>query len=246
MNDYKKYYEESLYPLQNSILMLLGKTHTSFYLTGGTALSRMYFNHRYSDDLDFFVHNQPDFSQKVQEIFNIFKKNFVGSEMEFLENKIIFEDVFAQCFVRKSDTLLKIDFVNDVEYRYATPEKLHGFPDIDNLRNILSNKITALFRFEAKDVADIWIISKKHQFNWASIIYEAQKKELGVEPTIIADILYSFPRTELDKVKWIQTQDYVQIESDLKIIATEILSAADNSLCKNGTPIEQAQINFTR
>ncbi|HPK45112.1 MAG TPA: nucleotidyl transferase AbiEii/AbiGii toxin family protein, partial [Spirochaetota bacterium] len=26
-----------------------------FYLTGGTALSRGYFNHRYSDDIDLFT-----------------------------------------------------------------------------------------------------------------------------------------------------------------------------------------------
>ncbi|MDR1421550.1 MAG: nucleotidyl transferase AbiEii/AbiGii toxin family protein, partial [Coriobacteriales bacterium] len=28
---------------------------TPFYLTGGTALSRIYYAHRFSDDLDFFV-----------------------------------------------------------------------------------------------------------------------------------------------------------------------------------------------
>jgi len=36
------------------------KSGTPFYLTGGTALSRGYFNHRYSDDLDLFVNNHKD------------------------------------------------------------------------------------------------------------------------------------------------------------------------------------------
>ncbi len=31
------------------------KLETPFYLTGGTALSRHYFNHRYSDDIVLFV-----------------------------------------------------------------------------------------------------------------------------------------------------------------------------------------------
>ncbi|MFH1146292.1 MAG: nucleotidyl transferase AbiEii/AbiGii toxin family protein [Pseudomonadota bacterium] len=33
-----------------------------FYLTGGTALSRHYFAHRYSDNLDLFVNKDPDFN----------------------------------------------------------------------------------------------------------------------------------------------------------------------------------------
>lgn len=32
-----------------------------FYLTGGTTLSRGYYNHRFSDDLDYFLNGHPDF-----------------------------------------------------------------------------------------------------------------------------------------------------------------------------------------
>jgi hypothetical protein len=35
MQESKKYYEEKLYPLQNTILKLLNEIHTPFYLTGG-------------------------------------------------------------------------------------------------------------------------------------------------------------------------------------------------------------------
>lgn len=53
--DYHKYYLGQLYPLQDKFLRLLERQHAGqFYLTGGTALSRFYFQHRYSDDLDFF------------------------------------------------------------------------------------------------------------------------------------------------------------------------------------------------
>jgi len=45
----------NLYKAQNSILELMEKIDTPFYLTGGTALSRFYRNHRYSLDLDFLV-----------------------------------------------------------------------------------------------------------------------------------------------------------------------------------------------
>ena len=50
-----RYYEESLYPLQDGVMNTISKCGVRFFLTGGTALSRAYYNHRYSDDLDFFV-----------------------------------------------------------------------------------------------------------------------------------------------------------------------------------------------
>jgi len=64
---------------------------------------------------------------------------------------------------------------------------------IDSWQNILSNKITAVFRFEPKDIADIWIISKNKTFNWKMIIKEAKTKEAGIEPEVIFNILKSFP-----------------------------------------------------
>ncbi|MFN7189323.1 MAG: nucleotidyl transferase AbiEii/AbiGii toxin family protein [Cyclobacteriaceae bacterium] len=57
-------YNEQLYPLQDSVLSLVGSLPTPFYLTGGTALSRFLLHHRFSDDLDFFVTGQPDFIKR--------------------------------------------------------------------------------------------------------------------------------------------------------------------------------------
>jgi hypothetical protein len=37
------------------VLALLRQIETGFYLTGGTAASRGYLNHRFSDDLALFV-----------------------------------------------------------------------------------------------------------------------------------------------------------------------------------------------
>lgn len=62
------YYRDTLYPLQDKVLNLIDKLQTPFYLTGGTALSRCYFNHRYSDDLDLFVNEEPDFVSLSEKI----------------------------------------------------------------------------------------------------------------------------------------------------------------------------------
>ena len=57
----EEYYLNKLYPLQDRVLRIIETQNQGFYLTGGTALSRFYLNHRYSDDLDFFVNNIDDF-----------------------------------------------------------------------------------------------------------------------------------------------------------------------------------------
>ena len=70
MTSLSQYYEESLYPLQNGVLRAVRNCKTRFYLTGGTALSRAYYHHRYSDDLDFFVNADPDFDEQVDIILD--------------------------------------------------------------------------------------------------------------------------------------------------------------------------------
>ncbi len=61
MKTLKAFYLTFLYPFQDGIISLLKELDTAFYLTGGTALSRGYFNHRFSDDLDYFVNADPDY-----------------------------------------------------------------------------------------------------------------------------------------------------------------------------------------
>jgi predicted nucleotidyltransferase component of viral defense system len=53
--DNSSFYLNVLYPLQDAVLKVINAADTEFYLTGGTASSRGYLNHRFSDDLDFFV-----------------------------------------------------------------------------------------------------------------------------------------------------------------------------------------------
>ncbi len=56
-----------LYLLQDKFLTWWASLGFQFYLTGGTALGRFYLNHRYSEDLDFFLNNDPLFSQYIDE-----------------------------------------------------------------------------------------------------------------------------------------------------------------------------------
>ena len=59
---------------------ILNRSGTDFFLTGGTALSRAYYNHRYSDDLDFFVNNSQTYNEQLDKILALLQENgFVWS-----------------------------------------------------------------------------------------------------------------------------------------------------------------------
>ena len=57
----EKSYYNRLYAFQDEIMKIIHRQGVDFYLTGGTALSRRYLNHLYSDDLDFFINHATDF-----------------------------------------------------------------------------------------------------------------------------------------------------------------------------------------
>ncbi len=141
----------------------------------------------------------------------------------------------SQIFVHilgDKDSSLKIDIVNDVAMHFGEFETHDKLGKIDSWQNILSNKISAIFRFEPKDVADIWILSKKKAFDWMAIIEEAKKKEAGVDPVVIYNIIKSFPAEKLDIIQWVQKPDYAQVKIDLDIIADDLFYGRENSLSK--------------
>ncbi len=196
-----------------------------FYLTGGTALSRAYLNHRYSDDLDFFVNGSDNFKSQVDTVV----KNLTGIK---LKPEIIQTDEgFVRMNIREEQIMLKLDFVNDVPFRREAPVLTELYRFTDTPLNILSNKVTALPRLEAKDVADIVFISLKYSFNWASVISEAAEKDIWVNPPETARILDEFPVERLTILNWIdQAPDPLWFGSRLRIIIKEILEGSNNTL----------------
>jgi hypothetical protein len=236
MSDLAKYYEESLYPLQNGVLNIVQRSKTPFFLTGGTALSRGYLHHRFSDDLDLFVVNDPSYLDHV----HVLLQDMVAAEKEglFLLDRQTLQRSkdYTQFFVvdqKLSEVTLKIDLVNDVAAYYGQVGFDPVLGRIDNLRNILSNKITALFRSEPKDLFDIFAIAKQHRFGWKSILLEAKSKEAGAQPEVIYDLLRSFPSRYLRSIKWIRPLNIEQFETEIKILAEELLFGQDNTLSGN-------------
>jgi hypothetical protein len=230
MKESGEYYLESLYPFQDGILNIVRELNLPFYLTGGTALSRSYFNHRYSDDLDLFVNDDLVFNQHVENFYKtLLEKKKDGFEID--ANRIRRNENYFQVFIKKNEIELRVDLVNDVAPHFGEFFDNEKLGKVDSLRNILSNKLSAVFRYEPKDIADIWIICKNYKCNMREIINEAVSKEAGTDPVAVYEILNSFPADKLELIKWINIPDSEIFKIEIQQIAEDILYGRDNSLC---------------
>ncbi len=227
----------NLYKVQDVFFDFLKSEKFPFYLTGGTALSRFYLNHRYSEDLDFFANRMPDFRATLDNFLSKIQTNFTLDKRENL-----YYDDFYRIYITENEIKLKIEFVNDVTYRDGQPLRTEwGY--VDTPANILSNKLTALVnREEPKDIFDIVQIALAYKFNWAEIFFHSKNKayinEIDVEQKI-----KSFPVELLKATDWfIHPLDFNDFEKLKNTIADDFLLGTDNSLCKTNTSIYNAQI----
>lgn len=231
MKQSANFYRDILYPFQDGILNIVRQLNTPFYLTGGTALSRHYFNHRFSDDLDLFVNSEPDYSRHVAHILNALEENQKSLNFSIDYRRLRKEEHYTQIFLTQLENAadLKLDLINDIAAHYGEFEHNKTMGRIDNWRNILSNKLAAVFRYEAKDFADIWIIAKHKPIAWREIIFEAKTKEAGIDPLALQEILRSFPPDEVKAVKWNIPIDQKNFIADLATIADDIFHGKENS-----------------
>ena len=211
------YYNDTLYLLQDKVLKLIDTLKTPFYLTGGTALSRCYYNHRYSDGLDFFVNKNLNFIKYSGEIIFSLSKDF---EVETI--------IKSESYVSlKLNKILKIDLVNDVQFRYGDLQEKEIFSKVDNIENILSNKLSALIsRDEAKDVVDIWVIAKSNKIDWKDIFLSANSKAVGIFQPDVAKRLVEFPIELLNRIKWVDGKepDTKTFQAYLNLICDSLLT----------------------
>ena len=158
---------EKLYQLQDEVLEVVFGVENEFYLTGGTCLSRFYKEKRYSDDLDFFTNNSARYRFAI--------RNIKQALLEKFDLKIEIESKdFTRFYI---NNILQVDFVNDIDYRFKEPILTSKNYLIDNIENILSNKLTAVIgRDNPKDIFDIYLIWKFYQFSWQEILQSAHKK----------------------------------------------------------------------
>jgi hypothetical protein len=217
------------------VLEIINNLDVDFYLTGGTALSRFYLNHRYSDDLDFVSYKDPYFGDYIQKITDSLMDN--NYEVKPYGISSTFATLHIFDINEKSKKKLNLDFINEKSsVHFGDFYSSEKFSKIDNMRNILSNKISIISRQEPKDIADIWFICKNLDFRWEDIIYEAGEKRL-TEEIFVVECLRTFQFEKLSNIKWIKPVNIEKFKPDCDIIIENIITKSENKLFTKKTEI---------
>lgn len=213
-------YLNRLYPLQDRVLGIINAIDTGFYLTGGTATSRGYLNHRFSDDLDLFVNDDGRFELWADRVIYSLRQHASWKLDVGLK-----ETRYVRLEIVSAELTLKIELVNDVPSRVGEPIIHPVLGRIDTPENILANKITALIDREApKDLADIWGFCVLRSLPISEAITGAQGKAIGIFPPDLARILCSARRQDWEYIKWISPPDPDKYVEDLHHLGEGLLA----------------------
>ena len=192
---YVEFYEKILYPIQDKAIEAF--KGSPFYLTGGTVLSRVYYQHRYSDALDFFVNYLSNFERLANAQIEKLSKIFKDVEVDYRG------DYFCHLYV--FERRLKIELVNDVPSHIGDLVNHPNFGLIDSKENILTNKITAVMdRSMPKDIVYMYFLIKDG-VSLRKALVDVHSKAAGIVPVYIAKLLSEFDYSLLDtEIKWIK------------------------------------------
>jgi predicted nucleotidyltransferase component of viral defense system len=213
------FYLNRMYPLQDIVLRHVSDLETGFYLTGGTALSRGYLQHRFSEDLDFFVNDNPLFSRWGGRIIQtLTQQNEWGCTVNQRD------DYFIRLSLQQDDLLLKIELVNDVPAHVGDIQQHPVLGRLDSVENIFANKLTAVLgRSDAKDLADIWAITKKLSLSISQAITDAQSKAAGIFPVALARELLKVTLVDWEQILWQEPPPADQFMNDLKALGESLI-----------------------
>lgn len=170
-----------------------GNLRKDFFLSGGTALSEYYLQHRLSQDLDFFTVNQNvPFNSVKAEIMKIIQQDNM-----IVEDQIT-SDTFLRFILRTGNEILKVDFVKDVPIHFGEI-KFFGQIRVDSLENITTGKLLALFsRADAKDFIDLYFILEKEKLmGFEQVLTMAKQKDLGLQEIYLAEMIYKVEEINL-------------------------------------------------
>ena len=131
-------------PFQLMVLQTLfdgSLRNRDYFFTGGTALSEIYLQHRYSDDLDIFTRVKRDMRTDYTEVKRVLEHK--GLEV-FSERE---GDEFVRFFVRETGDLdkgLKVELCRDVGAQMSPPTIADGVI-VDSFEDIAVNKVCAIY-----------------------------------------------------------------------------------------------------
>ena len=157
----------------------------NFYLTGGTALSAFYLNHRLSEDLDFF--NEKEFDPIP--INSFLKKMKLKLNIKDIDYQKAFNrNIFMLRFTKE---ILKIEFTYYPFEHIQKPKKIKGLK-VDSLVDLAVNKFFTIYQKpSARHFIDLYLILEKGAVPWESLFKLARKKfDTVIDPLQLGTSLF--------------------------------------------------------
>lgn len=205
--------------MQDKALAILQGLETGFYLTGGTAVSRFYLQHRFSDDLDLFVNDKP--------LFPVWSDRYIQALLSspHWQCQVLNRDErFVRLLLQQDDLLLKIEMINDVPAHIGRIQEDATLGRIDSAENILANKVTAVLgREEPKDLADIWGFCCQMGLSLNTALNDAQSKAAGIFAPDLARVLASASKADWQIIRWINPPSADQFVVELHQLAEQLI-----------------------
>ncbi len=152
-----------------------------FYLTGGTALSACYLNHRLSEDIDLFSDASFDESRVIASMTRIASVLHVPSTLEKIHERLRYDLVFPK------QNLLKIDFVF-YDFKHIEPVQYVNNLAVDSIGDIAVNKLLSISqRTASKDYVDLYFLLKKYTI-WDLQHGVEHKFKMEIEPFYLSSL----------------------------------------------------------
>ena len=226
--------------VQDKVLSLLAEKIDDFYLGGGTALAKFYFQHRTSDDLDFFT-RAFDFG-RIQNVLKLLGQN-LGKPVEPVMERVEGGEFVRLCsyfLYLREEAGIKIDFVEDYIKLIAPLKRVNGI-NVMSLEDIYLRKIytvcgtqpqldmtgrkTHMGRQEAKDFYDLYFLS--HTFKGLSSFVNQHGTPNQIEGLIYWYRTYSRQNIKegLADLKISKKVDFRQMEKHFKKEVDQLIEA---------------------
>jgi predicted nucleotidyltransferase component of viral defense system len=158
-----------------------------YFLTGGTALSEFYFQHRTSEDLDLFSLESRDLSEDAA----FFQDCLSSAGIQAKADRAA-KDTLRFVAFQEGGEEIKIDMVNDRHHISPTLD-FRGIA-VDSLEDIAVNKVCCcISRNEPKDCVDLYFILTESEWSLDYLMEQAKRKDAAFDnpdgPLLVADYL---------------------------------------------------------
>lgn len=163
------------------------------HLGGGAALSGAWLAHRFSRDIDLFVHDRRMHRDLVESISEIAKS--IGARIELIRDS----GGHVRGRLETADDSLELDVVHEALPDLGTATLVESVL-IESEVDLRASKLTCILsRSEPRDLTDLYFLERAG-FPPEADLGNALMKDAGIDPGVLAWLLHTFPTEPLPKM----------------------------------------------